>query len=359
MSASIAQRLLALWLLLAGVSPAFAASVFGLYEGQVAVSGKDESERVSALGAALRQVISKLTGLERPDGAVVEAAVADARSFLQQYGYRDTGDALAPLALWAQFEPAAVDAIVRDARLPVWGGQRPNVLAWVVLARADGRADGADGPEIVAAESDAEGLLGAMRQRAWERGVQLSFPLLDLEERVRIQASDLWTLDAARIGEASQRYGAVAMLVGLVESAAGGPWLARWWFEDGGGASQWESRAASAGQVAAGAMDALADRLAARYAMLPGDSQAVPGGLEVRVSGVRSVADYARTMDYLQRLDQISELTVSAVRGEDVAFRMQVRGGEEGLRRVLAFGGVLEAEPVTQEGGALRFRLLP
>jgi hypothetical protein len=106
-------------------------------------------------------------------------------------------------------------------------------------------------------------------------------------------------------------------------------------------------------------MDAVADRVSARYAQFAGDSQPLAGGIEVRVSGVRSLSDYARTLDYLQGLDQVSQLSVSAVRGEDVAFRMHVRGGEEGLRRVAAFGGVLAVQPPAQEGGALHFRLLP
>jgi hypothetical protein len=352
MSAGTLHRALALCLLLAAAWPAGAATVDGLYEGLITVGGKSEDERASALGRALRQVVSKLSGVAQPSGAVLDAAAADAQRFVQQFSYRDTQDTAAPLALWARFEPSAVDALLRDAGVPVWGAQRPDVLVWLVIAHGAGI-------EIVASEADGEGVLHALRQRAWERGVPLAFPLLDLEERMRIQAAELWALDQARIAEVSARYAPAAVLVGRVESDGAGAWLARWWFDERGSAAQWQTRGASAAAAAAGAMDGIADRLAARYALLPGDAQAVPGGIEVRVSGVRSLADYARTLGYLQGLDQISELTVSAVRGEDVSFRMQVRGGEDGLRRVATFGGVLAAEPAAEAGGVLRFRLLP
>jgi hypothetical protein len=352
MSASALNRALALCLLLTGAAPLYAVSVSGLYEGQVAVGGKDTDERAAAMGRALRQVVSKLTGLAQPQGAAVDAAAADAQRFVLQFSYRESRDAQPPLALWVRFEPAAVDALLRDAGLPIWGAQRPDVLAWVAVARGDGL-------EIVSAEAGDDAVPAALRQRAWERGVPLSLPLLDLEDRMRIQAADRWPPEPARIAEASSRYAPASVLVGRVEPDGAGGWIAHWRLEQDGNSVQWQTRGASAEVAAAGAMDAVADRVSARYAQFAGDSQPLAGGIEVRVSGVRSLSDYARTLDYLQGLDQVSQLSVSAVRGEDVAFRMHVRGGEEGLRRVAAFGGVLAVQPPAQEGGALHFRLLP
>lgn len=329
-------------------APAAAVDVAGLYEGRVAVAGEEAAEREAALGRALRQVIGKLTGLREPGGAVVEAAVAQPQAYLQQFRYLEDRGGEMPLVLWARFDPLAVDALLRDSGLPVWGAQRPAVLTWLVVARGEGLE--------IASPEVGDPVALALERRAWERGVPLTFPLLDLEDRVRLRPADLWSLDRALVAEASARYAPGAVLVGRVEPTGAGAWSARWWLEDPSGTSEWHTASLSAAAAAPAAVDALADRFAARYALVAAEGD---GLIQVQVSGVRGVNDYARALGYLQGLDQVLALELAAARTGELSFRMQVRGGSEALRRLAAFGGVLAAEPVAEEGGALRFRLLP
>ena len=123
-----------------------------------------------------------------------------------------------------------------------------------------------------------------MRGRAWERGLPLSFPLLDLEDRVRVQPADLWAMDGAAIVEASTRYSPAAILVGQVETTGAGAWVASWRLREASGESQWVTRGLTAGAAAAGAMDAVADRLAVRYAVSA--SRAGDADVLVEVVGV-------------------------------------------------------------------------
>ena len=335
---------MALW---AGAAPAV--KVDGLYQGQVPVAGKDEEGRAVALGEALRQVVGKLTGIASPSGPLVDAAVAEPQRYLQQFQYRDTPRADLPFALWARFDREAVDGILHDAGLPRWSAERPGILAWVVQVSEAGA-------EFVGAD-DLSGLAAALNRRAWERGLPLSFPLLDLEDRVRAHPADLWSLDETTVLAMSERYGAPAVLVGRLEATSAGAWVASWRLLDGGAGLEWVTRGLTARAAAAGAMDAVADRLAARYAVAGQDAAA--GAIRIRVSGIRTLRDYARTLGYLQALDQVSELRLSAARGDELSFSLQVRGGAEGLRRVATFGGVLAADPQLQDGETLSFRLLP
>ncbi len=336
--------------LLAVVAPgaAHAEQVAGLYEGQVPVSGRDPAERVTALGAALRQVLSKLSGLQAPGGPVVDAAADEPERFLQQFSYKDTPDAELAQALWARFDAAAVDQLMSDAGLPRWGAQRPGLLAWVEVA-------GADGLGLVAPD-DGSGVAAALARRAWERGLALSFPLLDLEDRVRVSAGALWDLGPQEVAAVSARYAPGATLVGRVESTGTGTWDARWRLHEAGEIHFFESRGLSPADTAAGAIDAATDVLAARYAVA--DAEGSGTDVAVEVLGVRNLDDYARALDYLGGLDAISGLRLSGAWSDRLAFRMQVRGGAEGLRRVASFGGVLAEEAPSQDG-ALRFRLLP
>jgi len=325
-----------------------AAQVSGLYEGQVPVSGKQADERVAALGAALRQVLSKLTGLAQPSGPVLEVAVAEPERLVQQFRYLDTPGAEVALALWARFDQGFVDALLANAALPRWGGQRPGLLAWVEVV-------GAEGPELVAADGGA-GLAAALSRRAWERGLALTFPLLDLDDRVRVSAGGLWALSAEDVVSVSARYDPGATLVGRVESTGAGAWEARWRLYEAGATHVFESRGLTPAATAASALDAVADALAARYVVSGAAGEGA--ALAVEVVGVRNLDDYARALEYLGGLDAIEVLRLSGASGERLAFRMQVRGGADGLRRIASFGGVLVEEPAAQDG-ALRFRLLP
>ncbi len=331
-----------------------AEEVRGLYEGQVEVASEQDEERTAAQGRALRQVLGKLSGTADVSGALVDAAVAEPQRYLQQFSYRRTQDPLAPLTLWASFEAAAVDALVREAQLPVWSGQRPAVLVWLALASAE-RID------LLAPDSGAadDGVLAALNRRAWERGIPVTYPLLDLEDRVRVEAADVWQLDMDKITAASTRYGSGVVLVARFEASATGAWSARWTMIESGSTSQWTTQGLSAASSVPEAVDVVADRLSARYAVLAGDGTGSGDGIDVRLVGVRTLNDYARALDYLQGLDQVSALVLRAARNDELRLHMQVRGGAEGLRRVAAFSDVLSFESVPEREGALSFRLLP
>jgi hypothetical protein len=329
-----------------------AAQVEGLYEGRVPVAGEEEVERVQAMGRALHQVLSKLSGVASPRGSAVDAAVAAPQAFMQQFRYEKRSDPTLPLFLWVRFDSQAVDGLVRDAGLPLWSAQRPGLLAWVVV-------EGGDALDIVAPEAgvDDAGVARALDEQAWIHGVPLAFPLLDLEDRVRVQPGMVLQQDMEIIAEASQRYAPGALLVGRVRADAAGAWIAQWRFTEAQASKQWETRGLSATDTVTGLFGRIAAELAERYAVAA--EQAEPGGVRVIVSEVRTLGDYARALEYLQSLDQVSGLSFSGAQGEEFTFLMQVRGGPEALRRLASFGGVFSAIPGAGDDAVVRFRLLP
>jgi hypothetical protein len=350
MPSSPILKVLVIALALAATPPGVgAAQVRGLYEGQVPVFEKDEQERGPAVAEALRQVLSKLSGVPSPGGPVVAEALAAPERFVQQFRYRDTPEAEIPLVLWVRFDASAVDALLADAGLPRWSAQRPEVLAWVEVV-------GVQGAEVVSPE-DATGVGVAIAERAWERGLPLTFPLLDLEDRVRVPPGALWLMRPADVDAVSARYAPGAVLVGRVESTGTGTWVGRWRLSEAGALDAWETRGLTPAAAAAGGVDGMAVRLAARYAVA--DAGAAGAPVAVHVLGVRGLGDYARALGYLEGLDPVSDLRLAGARGERIAFSMRVRGGAESLRRIAAFGGVLVEERPPAEDGALRFRLQP
>lgn len=351
---------LALSLLAFGiVKPAFAAEeVRHLYAAEVDVPDKDRKVRGEAFGRALVQVAVKVSGSR---GAVASPVIAEAAEspdrFVQQFRYRnrppEAGEGTTPegprLTLRVQFDPRAVDALIREAGLSVWGRVRPSVLVLVAVESGTRR-------ELLASD-DPGGWADYIRRVAEERAVPMVLPLMDLEDRGRLRASDVWAGFEERVRPAAQRYQAEGVLLGRAYERLPSFWEARWRLLLEDGRHEWIDQGDGLDAVLSAGINESADRLATRFGGFT--STVVPTGVEIDVSGIRSLADYARILAYLDSLDQVNRVDVTHVRGDGVSFRLDARGGREGVRQVIALGRTLvEADP-GEGSAALRYRLAP
>lgn len=340
---------------LPGTAPR-AGEVPDLYEAEVPVSDQEAAERERALGLALREVLSKVSGRrEVGSNPVLAAAQGTPGRFVQQYRYRvaAAAEASSPareeLRLWARFDADLVDGLVRDAGLPVWGRSRPALLVWLSIDTGGRR-------EWVAADHDA-GHLESMRESAARRGIPVVAPLLDLEDRAAVNASEIWAGFFDPLRAASARYGSEALLVGRLRRPGASPWEARWTLLVEEVEEHWTTRAEVPELLLEGGVHGAADLLAARYASLA-DQQAT-GRIDLVVTGVRTLEDYARALRYLGGLDEVERVEVDAVGAGQVRFRVEARGGRSAIRQIIAFGATLSPEGYADQGGALQMRLLP
>ena len=350
--------------LLALAGPAAVHAQTSLYETEVAWSAGDAAGREAAFRRALRQVLVKVTGLRRLAGAAeFEPLVESAQGLVQQYQMRTVAVGSGEAAvqeprLWARFDEAAVDRLVREAELPAWRRPRSEVLAWVAVENGGAR-------RMVGAE-DTEGIAEIFRHGAASRGVPLVLPLLDLEDQARVGPSDLWAgpwdLRAGaedRFRAASERYRPGATLIGRIDRPNGVLWEARWSLLFPGAAQRWKTEGDVLGLVVDEGVQEVIDALFAHYASAA--PVAPRAAIEVSVSGVRDFAGYARTMRYLESLDEIESIEVLSVTPERLRLGLELRTGATGLREALALGSTLAEDTGGAEGagGVLALRLLP
>lgn len=340
---------------LPGTAPR-AVEVPDLHEAEVPVSSQAAAERERALGLALREVFSKVSGRrEVGSNPVLAAALGTPGRFVQQYRYRvvAAAEASSPaqeaLRLWARFDADLVDGLVRDAGLPVWGRSRPALLVWLSLDTGGRR-------EWVAADHDA-GHLESMRESAARRGIPVVAPLLDLEDRAAVNAAEIRAGLFGSLRAASARYGSEAVLVGRLRSPGAPLWEAQWTFLLDEVEQHWTTRSDRPELLLKGGVHGAADLLAARYASLA-DRQAT-GRIDLVVTGVRTLEGYARALRYLSSLDEVERVEVDTVGSGEVRFRVEARGGRSAIRQIVAFGATLSPEGYADQGGALQMRLLP
>ena len=332
-----------------------AAELPDLYEAEVPVSSQESGERESALGLALRRVFTKVTGQRNVDlHEPLAAALKVPRHFVQQFQYRSVrgGDPEAgeeeSLQLWAKFDAELVDALLRGADLTVWGRSRPSTLVWLSVESAEGR-------DLLAAE-DASPYFRSIEEGAQRRGIPVVLPLLDLEDRLALNPDELWAGFFDDLRAASARYDAEAIL--LVRLREFQPTLseARWSLLMDGGEQHWTTRSDLPELLLEDGVHMAADFLAARYAR-PAEEDAT-GMVDMVVTGVRTLHDYARALEYLDSLEEVERVDVDAVEPDQVRFRVAAHGGRHAIRETVALGSTLSPEGFPGPDDTLQLRLL-
>jgi uncharacterized protein len=337
---------------------ALAAEVPGLYEAEAQVFSQKRSERAAAMVVALAEVLVKVSG--QRDAALqkgVAKAIRRPARFLQQYQYRALSAELReqrlkeallsgsvggePQNVYFRFDKAAVDTVLRNNNLPVWGATRPATLVWLAVEDESQRYLLSSGA-LQATES-------LLKQEAQRRGLALLLPLMDLQDQRNLTFADVWGGFKTPIMQASARYHAESILVGRMSRTVDNEWQAQWTLIENAQAQSWSAEGVLATEVIDEGVAGAVELLAARYAPVVG---AQAGLLPMTVMEVRSLQDYARVSRYLQSLQQVKQVQVAQVDGDQVLFELDVEGSPEAVAQTIALGSILRRQQDTERADA-------
>ena len=230
----------------------------GLYQVREPVSSQTPEERTQATQKALETLVLRLTGdAKAVQSPALEAIRKDPQQIISQYGY----DAGPPESLQVDFDPVSTDRALRQAGLSLWGTNRPALLGWWLN-------DSVDGSSLV---GDGQSAAEPLRLAAQHRGLPLRLPLADLSEQLVGTAENLEGSNPAPLKDASERYGADALLAVHAHEDEG-KWTAKWrlWVDEQ--QEQGSAEAPDQAALADAVMLAVSQRLAPRYAVKPGIS---------------------------------------------------------------------------------------
>jgi len=345
------RLILALLACAAALLPRLAVSeqVENLYEFEVPVASQGEEARRAGLTAALEGVLVKLSGMSdvARRGGLGDTLAAPER-YVDQFRY------VAPPAggqsLWVRFDGRALQELLRSRGLPVWGATRPAVVAWLALEE--------QGRRSLLGAGDTQPAISAITAAAARRGLPLRLPLLDLEDRGRIQALDIWGDFVEPVQAASARYRAQAILTGALASAGANQWRARWTlYRDGAVVRRWEP-VGTLDQVIAQGVDVTADEMARAFATTA-DHAADPGQLLLRVDDVRSLDGYERVTSYLRGVAGVTAVQIVEITADAVVLALSLQGSVQGFTQAVSLGDTLAPVQEPQPAAELSYRLLP
>lgn len=297
--------------------PVFAETVSNLYQVREPVSGQSPDERTRATQAALETLVLRLTGdAKAAQGSALAELRKDPQKIISQYGF----EAGPPETLLVDFDPATTDRALRQAGLPLWGSNRPSILGWWLN-------ESVESTNLV---GDGQGSAEPLRRAAQHRGLPLRLPLADLSEQGVGTAQTRESNDATALKEASERYGADAILAVHAKEDAG-QWQGKWRLWLGDQREQGTATGASSEALADAVLLAVSQRLAPRFVAKPGTSTALV--LQVQDMTLERYAEMLRLLEpFGGRL--------KAVAGDRIDF--EVAGSAEQVRAQLALGKLQE-----------------
>lgn len=331
-----------------------AVEVKDLFATEVAVEDQSAARRDDAFQAGLGNVLVKVSGardiLTAPGAGPI---MQKAARYVQRYHYFDKplekadGDVLpkeSPEAtqpyISIEFDGEALQRDLRNAGLPVWSANRPQVLVWL------GAVQGPRERFIVSEDSgeDVRNLLMAAAQR---RGVPLILPLMDLEDRHHVAFVDISAGFTDNLSQASERYNVRVVLVGYLNKGRDGDWTVEWSVLRDNVSSSWREAGVDLQQAVDSGVDGLADILASRYASSSSGGELVD--YTVAVEDVTSLDDYAAVLTYLEKLVFVENVTPVSLKAGQVRYRVAMRGALRELERSLALMPALRPVDVAPE----------
>jgi len=339
--------LLLLTLPLVSWQPSVALQVSGLYSHQIPVTNDGEAERNRAFREALAAVVVKVSGdprwLQNP---AIERAIAQAQNYVEATSYISESIQL-PLEdntvaadsdeeqfytaeqrmISVNFAAALIDELLAAADIPVWDGNRPSVLVWMVLQNSSGDR------EFLTADSNPE-IIKVMQDFAAARGLPIIFPVLDFEDRRTLTENIAWNLDEAAIASASERYGADSILAGRLHFTASGELVGLWQFQFLGEASVFDGFDSELQSYFYDPLNRITTRLAGHFAILP---ESVGGeSIRLRIDGIKNLNAYSSLLNYVENLGLVATVTTAEVDGERIELQLSLVGDTRQLYEQIA-----------------------
>jgi uncharacterized protein len=311
---------------------AIALSRAELYQAAAPVADRSEAAQSAAFEAALRIVLVRVTGRRSADeDPALAPLIGNARRYVQQYRTAPDNQ------LWVAFDGAAIDRWLTQNNQPLWGRERPSTFVWL------GAQTGQQSGTVITAEDTSE-LKSAIDAAASARGAPVVWPSAADVQRNHLDYAGLTSATAGSLAELGHRLGGGE---GTLIGRATGTNIAatvRWTF-------MFQDRSNEFSGAAAEGINRAADTYAGIFA--------VSGALapvDIEVTGVNDLRDYASVESYLESLTFVSHVGVEALSGDVVRFRLTTRGGADSLQHALSLNGRLQPMPAG-DNGIQRFQL--
>ncbi|WP_299006224.1 DUF2066 domain-containing protein [uncultured Shewanella sp.] len=306
-----------------------AAEVTQLDESLVSVDNRSTEQRNVGIKQAFDNVVLKNSGLQSAlKNPLVVAKHNDPNALMTQYGYQEKEG---QLYLKVNFDNRRIVDLLRQANLPVWGKQRPLTLIWLVSDDDNGQR------QIISDESTSQ-IKSDFSRQADNRGMPFLFPLMDLDDSMRISVSDVRGMFVDTVAQASRRYQAdFFIMASIANSSNGVDYTLNLYSKMGDGVSSAplvsiSSDAQNVDSAISAMMAKVSEYYVDQYAAVDSGSQLMT---KVTFSGVNTIKQMVDLEHYIEQLRAIKSAQLVQMKGDTVTYDFSLFSTQADLFRVM------------------------
>ncbi|OQW93704.1 MAG: hypothetical protein BWK79_09780 [Beggiatoa sp. IS2] len=322
-----------------------------LYDALVPVNSRDETARIEATKQALLQVLIRLSGnRELANKPAIKAKLAQAERLAQQFTYKNRPED-GQLLLSVGFDPDDLDELMNTLSIPQWNSNHATCLVWIIL-------ENSGQPTVVNLDEQPK-IVNILQDQAWQRGLSVIFPLLDLEDMTTLKkfadtpnsAQETWQ-------SLMTRYRVEILLVARLSQTSA--WEGQWHlYLANKELSNWQDRQEQQNTLLGRGLDKAVDTLASQTITIVA-KESVPTPVAtaketaptpvvttptekftLQVTNVPNFEDYIKLREYLHGLGIITDLQVQSMQTGQITFLIAAQGGKAAVAQAISSGRVL------------------
>ncbi|WP_232784860.1 DUF2066 domain-containing protein [Psychromonas sp. MB-3u-54] len=302
-----------------------------LYQGNIIVEKQGEQQLKEL---ALQQVLIKVSGnsqVNRLDES--QQLLKKTQNLLSQFGYRNIENNRYFMAV---FDPSKINQALKEMGQPVWGETRPRTLVWLIV-ESEGERKLISDTMINGDQDDVLSLV--LKSTEQERGINLRFPLMDLDDNLAVSLSDVSGRFFDQIALASERYDASLFSVANLKQKDEKTWDLEWVLVYNSPQSMKnkvvlsEQLRGEKSVVLSDMTNKIADYYADQYAILATDADKF--SQSIYISGISSLQQHEKLNQVLSGILAIASYEVVSVDAMQVKVNVKVNGGINSFENAL------------------------
>lgn len=337
------MRPLLILTLLIWLATAHAVRMNSIYQAEIPVQSQSASDRNHLLPQAFEQVLIKASGKSKilDNNPNLKSQLNHADSMMQAYSYIvDKNHFL----LNVQFDSESINKLLEDTAEPIWGINRPLLVAWITSNNSH------DKTEFIDSNSTNE-ISSALKQAANHRALPFLLPTMDMTDTDQVSVKNISQINLSQIKNASKRYAGDVILIGQILQPSPNQFSIQARMVQGD--NQWNINVTgkTAADVSHALIDSATDTLAAQYATVV--TNQVQDRLVLQIKNISKQEDYEQLMHYLQHLPSVASAEIENIDGMDVILNVSLHGTLDSFSKSILVGKKLI--PLPSESGKNEF----
>lgn len=339
---------------------AHSAAIDGLYTASVVIDNQSARQQRRAARNALEKVLVKISGNRQLlESSEVKRYLGRAEDFLLSYQFERTSN---QLKYNAEFDVDKVESIIRNTGFPLWGKYRPDTLIWLAVEE-----QATDQRRLISDNINNE-LVNNAFVTAKARGIDVSFPVLDLTDIQQVSVYDVWSSFSQNIVAASERYAMEYVLSARMyfrtqqmveqqqvsvdsplEPLVGDVWVIDWMLTKDGTFESGVVTALDKSNVMENLIETLADSLSRTYAISAVTTPLSDKYTNVTIANINSLSSYVDVLGFLDGLSMVVNASLVEQQGDKATFRLELFGAKDNLNQAFRLERRLQ-EPLDSFG---------